>query len=578
MKYEAQINAAFTRLKFTPRDGQIQAIDKIVTAFLDDGFKTVVLSAPTGVGKSIIAAITAEVLHTIKRPNEHKGASFLLSPTNILSDQYYDTFVRDRGKFDDTFRVIKGAANYECPALSTPAEPVTAEDCVITVLRKTNMNDVINEYCTGCEYNIQKTTREKSRHFITNYAYFFIDRLYNQMFDKRTLCVFDEGHMLNDLFTQFNTIEYDFKYIETLIDDISSVMVASGIEFINQLRELQKLYEDEDGVNLSNVMGILSTLHLIFNELSRVAMDKAERERNQTRYIKLRRIGSKYMNELMKVDLFMELMYEHAFEYKYIKNNKGKNASYFSIKPIFVGEFFDSLVNAEYNLICSATISETYARTTMHLDNATYIKLPPMFPQENKRVAFYNPQNLNYNSMQTPEVINKILTSCSNICEHHIEKGERGIILTPSFVVNEQIANHLRAEHPEYTFIVHTKGSKLEQVLSEFKFMTGPCVMITPSGYEGMDLSGDLSRFQVLVKAPFASLGDARIKHIATKYPKIYSILTIMKLVQGAGRSVRSPEDWAITYMLDTNIERLWRSQDMVWWNEFSTSTIKKLG
>lgn len=578
MKYETQITEAFARLKFSPRDGQIPAINKIVTAFLDDGFKTVVLSAPTGVGKSIIAAVTAEVIHTIKHPDKFKGASFLLSPTNILSDQYYDTFVRDRGKFDDTFRVVKGASNYECPALSTPSEPVTAEDCIIKILKKTNANDVISEYCNGCEYNIQKNTRENSRHFITNYAYYFIDRMYNQMFDSRTLCVFDEGHMINDLFTQFNAIEYDFKYIETLIDDVSNVMIVSGLEFVTQLRQLQELYYQEEGVNLTNVLEILEMLKNIFNELSRVAMEKAERELSRDRYIKLKRIGSKYLNELMKVDLFTELMYEHSFEYKYSKTNKGVITSFFSIKPIFVGDFFDTLCNADYNLICSATISETFANTTLSLNNATYIKLPPMFKSENKRVVFYNPQNLNYNSMQTPAVIDEILQSCADICEHHLNKNERGIILTPSFVINERIADHLRAEHPQYTFIVHTKGTKLERVLSEFKFVDGPCVLITPSGYEGMDLSGDLSRFQILVKAPFASLGDARIKHISTFYPKIYSILTIMKLVQGAGRSVRSPDDWAITYMLDTNIERLWRSKDMVWGNEFLTSTSKKLG
>ena len=76
MKYQSEILKSFEILKFTPRDGQVEAINILITHFLDDGFKTVVLSAPTGVGKSIIAAVTAETLHRITNPSKENGASF----------------------------------------------------------------------------------------------------------------------------------------------------------------------------------------------------------------------------------------------------------------------------------------------------------------------------------------------------------------------------------------------------------------------------------------------------------------------------------------------------------------------
>jgi Rad3-related DNA helicase len=188
-------------------------------------------------------------------------------------------------------------------------------------------------------------------------------------------------------------------------------------------------------------------------------------------------------------------------------------------------------------------------------------------------VVFYKAQNLNFTTLQSVEVKTKLLNACRDICKHHIDKNERGIILTPSFVINEDIASFLMAEFPRTNFIVHRKGNKMENIIEQFKFTDGNCIMITPSGYEGMDLSGDLSRFQILVKAPFASLGEARMKHIATHYSQIYSIITLMKLVQGAGRSIRGPEDWAVTYMLDSNIHRLWTSKQMAWADEFSSSS-----
>jgi Rad3-related DNA helicase len=81
-----------------------------------------------------------------------------------------------------------------------------------------------------------------------------------------------------------------------------------------------------------------------------------------------------------------------------------------------------------------------------------------------------------------------------------------------------------------------------------------------------------MSRFQVLVKAPFPSLGDKRMKFILDKHNSIYSLIALMKLVQGAGRSVRSIDDHAVTYVLDKNAERLWTSKANIWKDEFSQS------
>jgi len=38
-----------------------------------------------------------------------------------------------------------------------------------------------------------------------------------------------------------------------------------------------------------------------------------------------------------------------------------------------------------------------------------------------------------------------------------------------------------------------------------------------------------------------------------------YARDTILKIVQGAGRSIRSKDDWAHTFILDSNINRLFR-------------------
>jgi len=67
------------------------------------------------------------------------------------------------------------------------------------------------------------------------------------------------------------------------------------------------------------------------------------------------------------------------------------------------------------------------------------------------------------------------------------------------------------------------------------------------------------------------------MRFILNQYPDIYSLLATMKLTQGAGRSVRGPEDWATTYFLDSNIQRLWTSKSNEWADEFLQSFVSDL-
>ena len=50
-----------------------------------------------------------------------------------------------------------------------------------------------------------------------------------------------------------------------------------------------------------------------------------------------------------------------------------------------------------------------------------------------------------------------------------------------------------------------------------------------------------------------------------------------MKMVQGAGRSVRSKEDHAITYVLDLNGQRIFNSNTNIWKDEFNIRFTKFL-
>jgi Rad3-related DNA helicase len=61
-----------------------------------------------------------------------------------------------------------------------------------------------------------------------------------------------------------------------------------------------------------------------------------------------------------------------------------------------------------------------------------------------------------------------------------------------------------------------------------------------------------LSRFQAIVKVPYPSLADRWINEKRKRNEQWYSWQTVLRIVQAYGRSVRSKDDWATTYVLDS--------------------------
>jgi ATP-dependent DNA helicase DinG len=91
-----------------------------------------------------------------------------------------------------------------------------------------------------------------------------------------------------------------------------------------------------------------------------------------------------------------------------------------------------------------------------------------------------------------------------------------------------------------------------DEVIAEHVNSTRPTVLISPSLYTGLDLKDDLSRFQIITKIPYPDLGDRWIDEKRKINGQWYIWQTALRLVQGYGRSVRSIEDWAKTYVLDS--------------------------
>ena len=102
----------------------------------------------------------------------------------------------------------------------------------------------------------------------------------------------------------------------------------------------------------------------------------------------------------------------------------------------------------------------------------------------------------------------------------------------------------------------------------------GKRVLVAPSLDRGVDLPGELCDAVIVAKLPYPSLGD---KQVAARLYENggrvwYAVQVARSLLQMTGRGVRSEDDQCDTYILDKEFETWWRSsgRDLMprWWKE----------
>ena len=147
-------------------------------------------------------------------------------------------------------------------------------------------------------------------------------------------------------------------------------------------------------------------------------------------------------------------------------------------------------------------------------------------------------------------------TEIEKILDEHPE--ENGMIFVTSYDYQNMIMKGISQKYLERIFEIKRDENKTKKV-DEFKSYKNK-VAISPVLWFGYDFKDDMSRFQIIVKAPYAPWGEQRTKakRETLDHGKYwYNLLACQKLVQGCGRSIRNKNDYAVTYLLDESIQDL---------------------
>ena len=224
-------------------------------------------------------------------------------------------------------------------------------------------------------------------------------------------------------------------------------------------------------------------------------------------------------------------------------------------KPLDISKYCRAIFDrCSKTIIMSATILnyKTFCKNiglSSDNDEVKFIQVPSDFPVENRPIYPMNVAYLNYNNLQLQEIKSAITNAVDNIMAIH--NKHKGIIHTTSYEQLNFIKDNISKDNAR-RLIVTDPEIQRDEVVQEHFYAKKPTVLISPSLHTGLDLKEDLSRFQIITKVPYPNKSDRWINAKRNKVPEWYYWQTALKLVQAYGRSVRSKDDWAKTYILDS--------------------------
>ena len=496
------------------REEQEKIFNSIIDLFssTDD----VLLEAPTGWGKSLIAMTTSL----------NFGDSFILTAEKVLQDQYANDFPKN------LVHVIKGKDNYMC--FYNPERTAANAPCVF--VKGFNCPSL-----KQCPYRNAWRLVDTFPVVICNYHVILQNRLLADRPDPRSLAIFDECHAIEKtLYDQF-ALTIDLSLQDALVR-LAEMVETYSVPVPAEFKTCVNKVIAKDWVETSDfVIDFYEEFVPLFEDVqSYVELNFSENDPATLRIGKVLSFIRRYC------DIF-EMFNQMADEIEAFLFEKQEGA--LKVVPSDIAPFINVLKNIGAKRIwMSATIGDvrTFAKM-MGIRDYKALKLPSIFPVKNRQIYVCNKFNVNYRFVNDRASVNQLCEAIEVIVEKH--KGENGIIHAGTYKLSNIISKFLSDRG--YTVWSHKDSKNRHGVLKLFRQHGG--ILVSPSLYQGINLEDDVSRWQIIVKIPFDSLSSNLVKYKKESQPGWYQYQAALKVMQAYGRSIRHKEDWAVTYILDSN-------------------------
>lgn len=528
---------------FEFRQYQKETILDIVECVLNNEKSSYILEAPTGSGKSIIAMCISGVLNLLNK----KG--YILASDLALHTQYEN----DIQKYKLPFGYVKGIDNYLC---SENGEKHSLGECHI---RNTPSKHIKTLSCyPSCEYYFRRDHAMTTDTSVLTYSYWLIQRNYvaknndYEPFQKRDFIICDEAHKITDIVQNHFSPSINLM-TQTQLEKLRRFIVSKEFGKVNitesQLsKNIDLLFKENNPNKLIN--------HLLDFEYQ---LEQFKEKADLIKEFIAKKYAFKTVPKDWRYGLFLcdwlKDMHCKFEDYNIIIKNSG--ISSLIKNPGEEGVVFNCLDESYlmkkhfhdecgHEILMSATIGDpkSYMKNTK-VDDARFIRIRSTFDFEKSPIYAFTGKKMSYGAKEEsfPWVIEKI----KEILEIH--KEESGIIHTGSYAFSRNLYDKLPTELRK-RILFYSNSKEKKDCLEEF-YQSYNKVLIGPSLTTGIDLPDMLSRFQLFMKVPYASLADRFVNAKMKQDNSWYSEKCIIEILQGMGRSIRHENDWCKTYILD---------------------------
>ena len=529
---------------FEFRKGQREIITKICETYLEDPESTLVIDAPTGAGKSLIAMWSAHIL------KELGNRGYMVTSDLSLQDQYESDFYN----YGLRWPSIKGVDNYEC---SVNGLPFSLGDCK---LKGMGYDQAEKLPCyNSCEYLQNRRRAIDQPIALLNYSFWLIQRNYVEAkmlqddrvvpFEQRDFVFFDEAHRIDDIVQSHFSPRIEPGLVERMMT-LNRFASKQGFQEASYTKnKIQSLVNHMMVGGKNDVFTAMSEFERIlhgFGKVRQVANKMAKKRYGTAGVPKDWQTAFGHFDRLKdvhcKVEDYLSLIKEVGIDKMVLDQNEHEAKFMCVEESLMINKYLHEKAN--FKVFMSATIGDPKAFVKiMGIKNAKFIRMDNAFNYDKSPVVFVNRHKLSFRERE--ESLPKVVEIMDQIISKH--KGQRGIIHCGSY----EFMNYIQSKSKHTFRLMNYENSKQKADVLELFKKKEDAVLMGPSLLEGLDLKDDTSRFQIFFKVPYPSLGDPLIKAKMQTSNEWYDWKTGISIMQGVGRSVRSKDDWAVTYVLD---------------------------
>ena len=534
------VSEKFPSFKYRPH--QKEAILQVLENFINKEKKYVILDAPTGSGKSWIARIIAEVMNMYhKHLEDVKAETVFLTKTISLQNQYLNDF--------KDMRKLVGASNFSCSCKDPNFLPPIAPN------NKWHLMCMFDKSSGACEYNKARQAYNTSPLKCLNYAFFFTGA---DKYSTTGLLICDEAHSLPDYLIDFS---------KTIIN-------------IDRLTNFSESFNIEDYINVTKIrntknltLGDLPDIQKYVIDLYNHIIDRLK-ETNE----KIKTLDSDSLKEILVKNLLplqnkhdylknllesLNFTVDHPEEIWIIEKEDSERDLIFSVKPIHVQKSSLIYVKLASNvLLMTATGARLKEELKIDENDIETVSIPYNWDTDNRpfiSVGTLPPINFRTRDAVIRDYVNYI----DNVIDD-LDPSDSGIIHTASYKNAEDLIKLTRHKNRIY-IPTSEEVREIKKIVKPGRFIASPAIL------EGISLDGDLARLQIFMKVPYPSLSSEWVVKKKDNDPGWYTYETLLRIVQGSGRAIRSKDDYAVTFMLDPSFINLYqRVKNLIpdWFNK----------